>query len=327
MKEVQFAARRSEAWARWDRWLSSPSGRDQSEADGPFPLAEVPSQFRALCHDLSLARDRDYSRALQDDLHTRVLRAHQYIYGAQARQGAAWRAFVLGGFSSLVRREWQAVAVASGLFFGAFLLALVAVQVTPDWVYLVLAPEQVGEAEAMYSPTAEHLGRPRAATTDWMMWGFYVANNVRIDFQCFAGGLVFGLGSVFFLVYNGLVIGAFAGHLTSIGYIETFWGFVAGHSALELVGVALSGAAGLILGAALIAPGRRSRAAALRARGAVAARLIGGAAAMTFLAAFVEAFWSPNQTVPVTLKYTVGAAMWLALIAYLVFAGRSRRAA
>jgi hypothetical protein len=59
----------------------------------------------------------------------------------------------------------------------------------------------------------------------------------------------------------------------------------------------------------------------------VAARLIGGAAAMTFLAAFVEAFWSPNQTVPVTLKYTVGAAMWLALIAYLGFAGRSRRAA
>ena len=91
--------------------------------------------------------------------------------------------------------------------------------------------------------------------------------------------------------------------------------------------MALSGAAGLMLGMALIAPGRRSRAAALRARGLVAAQMIAGAAVMTFLAAFVEAFWSPIRVVPVAVKYVVGLAMWLALAAYFGYAGRTRRAA
>jgi uncharacterized membrane protein SpoIIM required for sporulation len=276
---------------------------------------------------LSLARDREYSRPLQDDLHRRVLLAHQHVYGAQAKRGSDWVDFFLGAFPALVRREWQVVGVAACLFFVPFLAATALVQGTPDWVYLVVAPEQVGAIEAMYAPTAEHLGRPREATTEWMMWGFYVANNVRIDFQCFAGGLIFGLGSVFFLIYNGLVLGAVAGHLTQIGYIETFWGFVAGHSALELMGVTLSGAAGLMLGMALIAPGRRSRAAALRARGGTAARLLAGAAIMTFLAAFVEAFWSPNRAVPVAVKYGVGVAMWLLLTGYFLYAGRARDAA
>ena len=327
MKELQFTARRAATWARWDQWLSPGSDQGASADGEPLPLADLPSEFRALCHDLSLARDREYSRPLQDELHRRVLGAHQRVYGAHARQGSAWLNFFLGAFPALVRRERRTVAVAACLFLAPFLGALVVIQSAPDWVYLVLAPEQVGAIEEMYAPTAEHLGRPREATTEWMMWAYYIANNVRIDFQCFAGGLVFGLGSVFFLFYNGLVLGAVAGHLTQIGYIETFWGFVAGHSALELIGVALSGAAGLLLGTALISPGRRSRAAALQARATVAARLLGGAAVMTFLAAFVEAFWSPNQMVPVTLKYGVGITLWLLLIAYFAYVGQSRRAA
>ena len=47
---------------------------------------------------------------------------------------------------------------------------------------------------------------------------------------------------------------------------------------------------------------------------------------MTFLAAFIEAFWSPNQVVPVTMKYGVGVSMWLLLIAYFAIVGRARRA-
>lgn len=216
--------------------------------------------------------------------------------------------------------------LAAFLFFGPALAMIAATQVYPDSVYLVLAPEQIADFQDMYAPDAEHLGRPRSASSEWAMWGFYIANNVRIDFQCFAGGLVFGLGSIFFLVYNGLMIGAVAGHLTQVGYIETFWGFVAGHSAFELTGAVLSGAAGLRLGLALIAPGRRRRGAALREAASRALGLIYGAAALTFLAAFIEAFWSPNRGIPFDVK--IGAGLLLAGLtsAYLLFAGRPYRA-
>lgn len=327
MKEIQFIERRQPEWEAWDRWLTK-SRRKKGEADPAetLPLDELASRFRRLCHDLALARDRQYSASLIEALHGRVLAAHQRIYGASPARRDTVISFIAGRFPALVRREWRAVLAAFILFFLPLFVMLVAAQIYPDSVYLVLSPEQAGQYQDMYSPDAKHLGRPRAASTEWQMWGFYIANNVRIDFQCFAGGIAFGVGAVFFLVFNGLMIGSVAGHLTQLGYIETFWGFVAGHSAFELTGAVLSGAAGLKIGMALIAPGEQSRLAALKASANTAGGLLAGAALLTFLAAFIEAFWSPGREVAVPVKYGVGIFMWIVTWSYLLLAGRSRYA-
>ena len=145
----------------------------------------------------------------------------------------------------------------------------------------------------------------READDNVAMFGFYIFNNVKIGFQTFATGLAFGLGTLFYLVFNGVMIGAVAGYLTGIGYGTPFWSFVSGHSAMELVAIAISGAAGLRLGAAVVAPGARSRKAALVDAARPAVRLMYGAAAMFFIAAFIEAFWSPLTAFPPQTKYAV----------------------
>lgn len=333
MKEARFVALRQVSWDAWDSWLAAHSrggthrGRATATAPvGEIPNAELPQRFRILCHDLALAGDRQYSSVLLDSLQRRVLRVHQRIYGARRPNSGSLVRFILRGLPQLVRRQWPVVTAAALLFFGPLIATLFILQLHPDGVHFLLSPEYVGQIEEMFEPGAPRLGRPRSASSEWTMWGFYVANNVRIDFQCFAGGIAFGLGSIFFLAYNGLLIGAVAGHLTQLGYIETFWGFVAGHSAFEPIGAVLSGAAGLRIGMALVAPGRRSRLAALKEEGRIAVRLLYGAAGMTFAAAFIEAFWSPLRSVAVELKYGVGIALWLATIAYLLLAGRHRAA-
>ena len=326
MKEIQFIDRRQAEWSAWDLWLAAPR-RNKAGIAPVIALDDLPGSYRRLCRDLALARDRQYSASLVEALHNRVLAAHQRIYGASPDRRGTFLTFLAGGFSALVRREWRVVLAAFLLFFVPLAVMMVALHYYPDGIHLILPPEQVQEFQRMYSPDAEHLGRPRAASTEWMMWGHYIANNVRIDFQCFAGGIVFGLGAVFFLLYNGLIIGGIAGHLTQIGYITTFWGFVAGHSAFELTGAVLSGAAGLKIGIALVAPGARSRLAALKENASVAGILVSGAAILTFLAAFIEAFWSPNRGVPVEIKYGIGIFLWLLTWAYLLLAGRTRRAA
>jgi uncharacterized membrane protein SpoIIM required for sporulation len=166
----------------------------------------------------------------------------------------------------------------------------------------------------------------READTHFAMFGFYIWNNVRIGFQTFAGGMLAGLGSVWFLASNGLMIGAVAGYLTQIGFGGTFWSFVAGHSSLELLAIVLSGAAGLRLGMAVIRPGARSRKAALVAAARPAVRLMYGAALMFCAAAFVEAFWSPLTEVPFEVKIGAGLAGWAALLAFFALAGRTRAA-
>jgi len=120
-----------------------------------------------------------------------------------------------------------------------------------------------------------------------------------------------------------VIIGAVAGYLTQVGYTETFWSFVAGHSSLELLAIVLSGAAGFKLGMAVIAPGNRSRKAALVAAARPAVRIMYGAAFMFFGAAFIEAFWSPITEFGFTTKIIVGTLGWILLLAYFLFAGRS----
>lgn len=325
MKETQFIDRRRPEWEAWDQWLAHPRKKRSETAAPAIPLDDLPGSFRRLSRDLALARDRQYSASLVETLHRRVLAAHQQIYGASPAGRSTVLEFIGNGFPALVRREWRLVLASLVLFFLPMAVMVAALQHYPEGVYLILSPEQAAQFQDMYAPDARHLGRPRSAASQWGMWGHYIANNVRIDFQCFAGGIAFGLGAIFFLVYNGLMIGSVAGHLTQLGYIDTFWGFVSGHSAFELTGAVLSGAAGLKIGLALVAPGNRGRIAALKESAATAGSLVAGAAVLTFLAAFVEAFWSPSRSVPVEVKYGVGFFLWLCTWSYLLLVGKVRR--
>ena len=158
------------------------------------------------------------------------------------------------------------------------------------------------------------------------MFAFYIWNNVKIGIQTFATGLAFGLGSIFYLAFNGIIIGAIAGYLTAVGHGGPFWSFVSGHSAMELTAIVLSGAAGLKLGSALIAPGNRTRKAALVDVAKPAIRIMYGAALMFLLAAFIEGFWSPLTAFPPNVKYAVGVTLWMLVVAYFTLAGRNRAA-
>lgn len=330
MKETQFIQLRSGEWEAWDRWLGNAKAQGKKRDVSPgIAVDELPAAYRRLCHDLSLSRDRRYSSALVDSLHQRVLAAHQRIYGARRRLRGHWLDFVVAGLPRLVRQERRFVLLSAALFFVPLLLTLWLLQSYPDGVYYLLSADHVAQYEEMYSPENQRLGRSSSqqAAGQLSMLAFYISNNVRIDFQCFAGGIIFGLGSLFYLVYNGLVIGATAGHLTQLGMVETFWGFVAGHSAPELIGAVLSGAAGLRIGHALIAPGRLQRVDALKEAGHDAVRLLYGAAALTFSAAFIEALWSPNRGLPFSIKIGAGVLLWGLLLAYFLLAGRRERAA
>ena len=141
---------------------------------------------------------------------------------------------MLGGLPALVREEWRLVAAAAVLFFGPLLALIAVLQVFPEFVHYLLEPgaDRAASTKCTTRPT-RRLGM-READTSLVMFGFYIWNNVRIGFQTFAGGLAFGVGSVWFLAANGVIIGAVAGYLTQIGYARTFWSFVAGHSSLEL---------------------------------------------------------------------------------------------
>jgi uncharacterized membrane protein SpoIIM required for sporulation len=154
------------------------------------------------------------------------------------------------------------------------------------------------------------------------MFGYYISHNISIAFQCFAGGLFAGVGSVLFLAYNGAVIGGVAGYLTERGLSSAFYSFVVTHGAFELTAIVLAGGAGLKLGHSLLAPGRRTRMQSLVAAAKECVVLVYGVTAMLVVAAAIEAFWSSATWLPAVAKYSVAGVCWSAVFAYLLLQGR-----
>jgi len=317
----------SQHQAEWQAFAEQLDALERGKADSQ-QSRRFAADYRRLCQHLALADARGYSNHLVERLQQLALRGHQQFYRHRSPLGAQLIGFLLVGFPRLVRAEWRCVAAASLLFFGSLISMGVLTYLFPDLIYSMVDPEQVASMERMYDPDARRLGRfsERGSGDDWMMFGFYIMNNIGIAFQTFASGLLLGLGSLFFLLFNGLMIGAVAGHLTQIGYSETFWSFVIGHGAFELTAIALAGAAGFKLGWALLAPGRHTRGEALRLAGAQSIRLVGGVIAFLLLAAFIEAYWSSMTFATPTIKYLVGATLWLLVLAYLLLAGRGGHA-
>jgi uncharacterized membrane protein SpoIIM required for sporulation len=264
--------------------------------------------------------------ALVQRLRSLVERGHLRLYRPPRARWSRIIDFFARDFPALVRSQSGAMLAASSLFFLPLLACLVLLQYRPELAGLVLPPAELAKMEAMYDPAASHNRLGRDSGSDLQMFGYYVLNNVSIGFRTFALGLIAGIGSVLVLVTNGVVIGSVAGHLTVIGHGDPFWRFVAGHSAPELLAIAISGGAGLQLGLALLAPGQRPRGRAFREAGLIGARLCLGVFAMLVLAAFIEAFWSSIGSIPAPVKYAVGGLLWLLMLAWLLMAGRGREA-
>ncbi len=315
MKQHVFEARHRTLWQQTEKLLEAP--REQIDSD-------FPNQYRALCQQLATAKARRYSPQLVSRLNRLVVGCHQILYQHNARLRQRWLWFLVQGFPATLRRNRVYVVWAAGLFVLPLLLMTIGCLVNSELIYSLMDPASVRQFESMYEPGTSVLGRERSSATDLNMFGFYIYNNISVGFRTFASGIVFGLGSIFFLIFNGLSIGGVAGHLTQLGYTDTFYGFVVGHGALELTAIVLCGAAGLKLGFSLVDPGALRRVDALRLAAREAILIVYGAALMLVMAAFIEAFWSSTTALPLALKYGVGATIAVLLGIYLCRAGRRR---
>jgi uncharacterized membrane protein SpoIIM required for sporulation len=312
----QFVAARKAEWSQLDELLGRQPALHRLP---PAEISRLGALYRSLCSDLMRARSAGYETELLVHLDSLAARAHNLLYGARPVRLAALGEFLASTFPRTLREHARFFAVASALFLVPMGLALWATLVHPDFAQAVLPREQLEASAQMYADSLAG----RDSGQDAAMAGFYVHNNVGIAFRCFATGILFGLGSVFFLVYNGIVIGTVLGWVIVQGHGYNILTFVCGHTPFELTAICIAGGAGLQMGYALVRTHGRTRLGSLRAQAAAVGTIVGGAAVMLVIAAAIEGFWSPSG-VPAPVKWSVAAALSLAVAAYLAFAGRRR---
>ncbi len=311
----EFVAANQGRWTELDHLLGL--GKALHRRDGAT-IARVASLYRSLCADLMRARSAGYAPDVLGYLDGLAGRAHNALYGAGPIRFPALLRLVAVEFPRAFRHNFRFAAVSIGLFLLPCLIGLIGALTSPQLAVEVL-PAAI--LEGMVDAYSGGFEAGRATGVDAGMAGFYVYNNVGIAFRCFATGILFGTGSIFFLVYNGLMMGTVTGYVAQAGYGDNILTFMCGHAPFELTAIMIAGAAGLQMGYALVDTGGRTRIGSLRHHAPDIARLIVGAAVMLVMAALVEGFWSPSS-VAAPVKWAVAAVLTLLIVAFLAFAGR-----
>jgi len=327
MTPLQFEQSHQQEWNELQTLLAQlhKSVRARGADGEPIAGERVATLYRRACEQLALARARAYPAYLTDRLEQLTSDAHQLIYQHAELGWSRLKRMVAYDFPRAVRAQSAYLWVALAVFAVPTLVLGYAVYFRPELILTVVDSATAASFQDMYSESAASIGRSREAQNDWVMFGFYIANNIGVAFQCFASGLFAGVGSLFFLAFNGAYGGAIAGYLTEKGLGATFYSFVVTHAAFELTAIVLSGAAGLRLGHALLVPGRYTRLQSLVRAAKESAVIIYGVIAMLLIAAALEAFWSSAKWMPPLMKYGVAAICWIAVLSYLTLQGRSAR--
>jgi uncharacterized membrane protein SpoIIM required for sporulation len=312
MTAAEFIKRRRADWIELEQILSdSALGRRQRATPaGASRLAEL---FRSACSDMARARASGYPEDLIDYLNALTARCHNQFYVAPPYPLHRIWQFFATLFPLTVRRNAVYVVAGLLLFYGP-MMGMVALSMTDEQTLYQIVPQQLLEQmERMY---AKGHSQGRSETWDVMMTGFYVRNNVGIAFQCFAAGIFFGLGSIFVILFNGLIIGAVVGFVSQTTSAMSLLSFVAGHGPFELTAICISGAAGLRLGFGAVITKNRPRLESLRLAAVDAVQLVLGAGAMLLIAALIEGFFSPSS-LPMEVKFGFGGITVLLLVWYL----------
>jgi uncharacterized membrane protein SpoIIM required for sporulation len=327
MTPLQFESQYSADWQALEAQVRQclESGNRRRKGEGALHGEQFTALYRRCCEQLALARERAYPAYLTERLEHVTADAHQLIYQHRSFSLSGLTELLLRTFPRSVRQHRWYVLVATLLFVVPTLVTGWLVYRQPELILAVVEAPAAAQFEEMYSGSAESIGRRRNVDTDWQMFGFYIRNNISVAFQCFAGGLFLGIGSIFFLALNGALGGAVGGYLTERGLGENFYSFVVTHAAFEITAIVLSGAAGLRIGHALLAPGRMSRRESLVKATREVVPMIYGFAIMLLIAAAIEGFWSSARWIPLPIKYGVAGVCWMGVLMYLFRQGRNAR--
>ena len=315
MPSDRFISQRKNAWQRLEdllKLLDSASLRRLGREE----VRELGRIYRRTASDLAIARAESRDPRLVNYLNSLVIRAHGRIYRADAQGGKKIRHYFTRELPQTFRRTWRYTFLSFSVFFIFGLLSFVATRYDSEFSELVGVNPAFRE---LYIETKTHwwesLNKSNQEGASKIM-----TNNIQVTIYTFAFGATLGLGTLFYLAFNGANIASVLALTYKAGFGNELVTFMCAHGVIELSCIFIAGGAGLLIGSAMIMPGDLTRADALKTRGMEAVRLMLGVAMLLAIAAMIEGFISPAPINP-RIKYSIAAVTGIALYSYLLFVG------
>lgn len=288
-------------------------------------LARVPLEdyragsliYRQTLSDLAYARMRFPNHKVVRDLEQIVGSAHSVIYQARRVKRGDWKNFWLQTWPTLVVKSSRQISLATALFFVASVLGFYLASQFPILENFFIS------ASMRSAMNSGHLWTESVIKAAPQASGAIATNNITVSILAWALGATFGVGTIWLLITNGLMLGVISAGCMRVGLLGNIAEFIVAHGALELPAIWIAAGAGIILAQAMIFPGQYKRSVEIRRAGKESAQLLVGVIPMLLIAAFVEAFISPSS-LPASLKVTLAVTLFAAYAAYII--SFSRRA-
>jgi uncharacterized membrane protein SpoIIM required for sporulation/uncharacterized RDD family membrane protein YckC len=311
-----------------DRWREFQAIADRVTAGGLDVLAarELPDfagRYREVAADLARARTYGADALVLAQLERLVAAGHSALYRSERQTWRRIWVFISRECPGAVVASWRYVAIAYLVFLIPAGAGFALLRDRPSLAPELIPDTMLERAEAGAARLAKGQGYVLAPSEERpVMATSIITNNVRVAFNCFAAGIVFGVGSLVVLGYNGLLLGAISGHFANVGMLGYLWTFVVGHGLLEITALCIAAAAGFLLGRAIIAPGDLPRRDALVLAGHRAMRLVGATVVLLIAAGTIEGFISSSAW-SVTARLAVSGLSLVFLVLYLLNGRRS----
>jgi uncharacterized membrane protein SpoIIM required for sporulation len=278
-------------------------------------LREFGLLYRQVAADLSAVRSDRASGTLEEYLNGLLSRAHNRIYTGRKAGFASVYRFLAQDYPRVFRRLFAYVAASFAIFLAGGALGTLLTLSRPEFMRRMLGPAMIETIEhhQMWTQSIVSM-KPEASSA-------IMTNNISVSFATFAGGILAGVGTIYFMFNNGLLIGVISTACSQAHMALDLFSFVAAHGALELPALFIAGGAGLRLATGLLFPGMLSRRDSLASGAKEAIQLLAGVVPLLVIAGTLEAFLSPSGA-PIAVKFIVGGVLFLGLSFWLVEGGR-----
>jgi uncharacterized membrane protein SpoIIM required for sporulation len=305
----QWLAKRRPYWERLGALLGQ-AGSGGLRRLSRDELRETALLYRQAASDLSTLRQDPTARAYAEQVNHLLARAHHIIYSSRGTSFMKVVRFLRDDYPAIFQRQIRYVIVSLLILLGGATLGAVLTLARPQFMRHMLGPAMVATIERHEMWTYSVVAMAPAAS------GWIMTNNLSVCFMAFAGGILFGVLTVYSMFFNGLLLGVIGVACQQHGMSLDLWSFVAAHGSLELPSIILSGAAGLRLGHGVLFPGLYRRRDSIARAGVDASRLVAGIIPLLVIAGTLEGFFSPSNA-PVWLKFTVGGLLFALLVTWL----------
>ena len=286
MRETSFIKNNKKKWKEFEEIL------EQQKKD-PDKLNDL---FIQITDDLSYSRTFYPNRSVRVYLNNLAQQIFHSIYKNKKSRRSRLMSFWTDELPHLIYNARQEFRLAFFLFVVAFIIGVVSSAMNPEFPRVILGDSYV-------DMTIENIesGDPMAVYKEKGAFGMSMGitiNNLFVAFLIFILGVFYAIGTVFFLIKNAVMVGAFQYFFFEKGvFLESFLTIWI-HGTFEISAIIIAAAAGLTMGKGLVFPETYSRLQAFQISARRGLKIMLGIIPLFLLAGFFEGYLTRHTEVP-----------------------------